>query len=178
MNVTVLRLGHRFERDKRISTHLALVSRAFGAVEIVFDSEDVRVKESVDAISRAWGGDFKVSFTESWKKFIKNFDGIKVHLTMYGIHVNDFRFEKLTNAAESGEKNVLVIVGGKKVPSDLYELADYNIGVGNQPHSEVAALCVFLDRLFSGSELNKDFKGKQKIIPQERGKKLEKTGIN
>ncbi len=175
MNVTILRLGHRFERDKRISTHLALVSRAFGASEIVFDSEDIRVKESVDAISRAWGGDFKVSFTESWKKFIKNFDGIKVHLTMYGINVNDFCFEKLT---KGGEKNVLVVVGGKKVPSDLYEIADYNIGVGNQPHSEVAALSVFLDRLFCGIELNKDFKGKQKIIPQERGKKLEKSGIN
>ncbi len=30
MMIAVLRLGHRPERDKRITTHVALTSRAFG----------------------------------------------------------------------------------------------------------------------------------------------------
>ena len=33
--VTVLRLGHRRERDKRITSHLGLTARAFGADQIV-----------------------------------------------------------------------------------------------------------------------------------------------
>ena len=151
MDVTVLRIGHRFERDKRISTHLALVARAFGAGKIVFDVKDSRIKESVDAISRAWGGDFQVKFIDNWKKYINNFKGIRIHLTMYGININDIELAKLTEKNE----NILIIVGGKKVPPDVYELADYNIAVGNQPHSEVAALSVFLDRLFESKELRK-----------------------
>ncbi len=164
-HVTILRLGHRFERDKRISTHLALVSRAFGAEKIVFDVADSRIKGSVDGILQHWGGEFKVEFIANRKAYIKNFGGISVHLTMYGINVNDVNFTKLNS-----EENVLIIVGGKKVPSDIYEIVDYNIAIGNQPHSEVAALSVFLDRLFSGAELNKNFGGKQRIIPQEHGK--------
>ena len=58
MSVTVLRLGHRFARDARISTHLALTARAFGADRIVYDVEDSSVKSSVDAICESWGGGF------------------------------------------------------------------------------------------------------------------------
>ena len=168
MNVVVLRLGHRFERDKRISTHLALVSRALGAEKIVFDAKDLRIKKSVDAISDSWGGKFKIKFTDSWRNYIRDFKGVKVHLTMYGININDIDLAKL-----KARENIMVIVGGKKVPSDVYELADYNIAVGSQPHSEVAALSVFLDRLFEGSELNKNFEGSRRIVPQEKGKKVE-----
>jgi len=170
MNVAVLRLGHRFERDKRISTHLALVSRALGAEKIVFDAKDLRIKKSVDAISDSWGGKFKIKFIDSWRNYIRDFEGVKVHLTMYGININDIDLAKL-----KARENIMVIVGGKKVPSDVYELADYNIAVGSQPHSEVAALSVFLDRLFEGSELEKDFEGSRRIVPQESGKKVEKV---
>ncbi|ODS39837.1 tRNA (cytidine(56)-2'-O)-methyltransferase [Candidatus Altiarchaeales archaeon WOR_SM1_SCG] len=170
MNVAVLRLGHRFERDKRISTHLALVSRALGAEKIVFDAKDLRIKKSVDAISDSWGGKFKIKFTDSWRNCIRDFKGVKVHLTMYGININDIDIAKL-----KARENIMVIVGGKKVPSDVYELSDYNIAVGSQPHSEVAALSVFLDRLFEGDELEKDFEGRQRIVPQESGKKVEKV---
>jgi tRNA (cytidine56-2'-O)-methyltransferase len=44
--------------------------------------------------------------------------------------------------------------------------------VGNQPHSEVAALAVFLDRLFLGRELEGKFEGGLKIVPQARGKQV------
>lgn len=166
MKVSVLRLGHRFVRDKRISTHLCLVARAFGADEIIFDVEDNRVKESVDKVIEQWGGEFKIGFIKNWKNFIRDFKGEKIHLTMYGININS-AIKKLDR-----EKDKLIIVGGKKVPSEVYSLADYNIAVGNAPHSEVAALSVFLDRLFEGSELEKEINKKMKIIPLERGKKV------
>jgi len=169
MNIQILRLGHRFERDRRISTHLALTGRAFGADSIVFDTDDRRITKSVNAVNEMWGSAFEVKFTDNYKKFIKNFPGIKVHLTMYGININD-KIGEIKNAGK--EKEVLVIVGGKKVPADIYHLVDYNIGVGNQPHSEVAALAVFLDRLLEGTGLEKDLGGVQRIIPEEFGKKV------
>ncbi|MBD3387665.1 MAG: tRNA (cytidine(56)-2'-O)-methyltransferase [Candidatus Altiarchaeales archaeon] len=166
MNASVLRLGHRHSRDKRISTHVALTARAFGASRIVYDGRAVDVKESVDEITSSWGGDFKVEFTEGYRDFINSFEGLKVHLTMYGLPLDDV-------VADFGlEGDILVVVGGAKVPSDVFELVDYNVAVGNQPHSEVAALAVFLDRIFGGGELDRDFKGRMRIVPQNRGKKV------
>ncbi len=52
-------------------------------------------------------------------------------------------------------------------------MADINVAVSNQPHSEVAALAIFLDRLYKGEELNIMFgDSKIKVIPMERGKKV------
>jgi tRNA (cytidine56-2'-O)-methyltransferase len=67
-----------------------------------------------------------------------------------------------------------LIVGSQKVPKEFFskEVSDFNVSIGNQPHSECAALALFLDRFFEGQELVKDFgKAKIKILPQERGKK-------
>ncbi|MBU0898813.1 MAG: tRNA (cytidine(56)-2'-O)-methyltransferase, partial [Nanoarchaeota archaeon] len=70
-------------------------------------------------------------------------------------------------------KNLLILVGGEKVPGEVYQMADLNIAVTNQPHSEIAALALFLDMYFSGKELDKKFtKAKLRIIPQEKGKKI------
>ena len=68
--------------------------------------------------------------------------------------------------------DVLVIVGAEKVDSFFYEHADFNVSVGNQPHSEVAALAVFLDRFFDGGWMNKSFDGELKIIPSSSRKKV------
>jgi len=167
MGVVVLRLGHRFSRDKRLSTHVALTARAFCAERIVFDAQDSDVKKSVDAVNEAWGGSFRVEFVRGWKAFVGKFDGVKVHLTMYGLGLND-----VIGEIRGGKRDVLVIVGGQKVPSEIYHLVDYNVAVGGQPHSEVAALAVFLDRLQEGSELSRDFKGRMRIVPQAKGKKV------
>jgi tRNA (cytidine56-2'-O)-methyltransferase len=73
------------------------------------------------------------------------------------------------------ENKVLVVIGAEKVPREMYELADYNLAIGNQPHSEIAALAIFLDRVFKGKQLKKDFKGaKLKIIPMPKGKMVVK----
>ena len=171
MNVTVLRLGHRYSRDKRMSTHVALTARALGACEVVFDSVDSGVKRSVEAVNNAWGGGFKVSFTGNWKKFVSGFDGEVVHLTMYGLNLND-----VCGSLRSSGRDKLVVVGSQKVPAEMYGMADYNVAVGNQPHSEVAALAVFLDRLYAGEEIGRAFGGRKTIVPQSRGKKIVENG--
>ncbi len=164
--ITVLRMGHRPQRDKRITTHVALVARAFGADAILITAEDKKVVDSIRDVTARFGGDFEIKSGVSWKKIIKNFDGIKVHLTMYGMPVDD------SISQIPKDRDMLIIVGAEKVPRDVYDLVDFNIAVGNQPHSEVAALAIFLDRYFSGAELKKDFNGKWKVIPQEHGKKV------
>ncbi|MEM2897647.1 MAG: tRNA (cytidine(56)-2'-O)-methyltransferase, partial [Candidatus Bathyarchaeia archaeon] len=73
------------------------------------------------------------------------------------------------------ERDILVIVGSQKVPRSFYSLSvsDYNLAVGNQPHSEIAALAIFLDRLFKGEQLVANFKdARLKILPSLRGKKI------
>ena len=149
MVVEVLRLGHRGDRDKRISTHVALTARALGADRIIFTTEDDHVENSVKKVVESWGGNFEFVVEKHWRKYIKEFKkrGIVVHLTMYGANINEIMPEI---RELSKDKDILVIVGAEKVPKEVYELADYNVSVGNQPHPEVAALAIFLDRLFEG----------------------------
>ncbi|AEK73842.1 tRNA 2'-O-methylase [Thermococcus sp. 4557] len=173
--ITVLRLGHRPERDKRITTHVALTARAFGADRIIIAAEvDEHVRDSVEDVVRRWGGPFEIAFDPSWKRILREWkenSGVIVHLTMYGIHIDD-AMPQIQGELKEG-RDVLVVVGAEKVPREVYEMADYNVGVGNQPHSEVAALAVFLDRLLEGQGLRKEFQNaKLRIIPQERGKKI------
>jgi len=172
--ITVLRLGHRPERDKRITTHVALTARAFGADEIIIAAEeDEHVKESVEDVVRRWGGPFRIEFNPNWRRILKEWRGrgVIVHLTMYGIHVDD-AVPRIRKELKEG-KDLLIVVGAEKVPKEVYEQAHHNVAVGNQPHSEVAALAVFLDRLLEGKGLRKEFEdARLRIVPQERGKKV------
>ncbi len=165
LKVRILRLGHRYSRDRRISTHVGLVARAFGADELLMDVGDKQLEKTLSSIVREWGGEFRIKFIKNWKSYVRNFDGDKIHLTMYGINVND-----CITSIRASAKDKLIIIGGQKVPSGLYGMVDYNVSLGGQPHSEVAALAVFLDRLFEGKELGREFNGRKRIIPQERGK--------
>ncbi len=164
--IVILRLGHRPERDKRITTHVALVARAFGAQGMVLTQEDRRVAESVEKVVKNWGGDFFVEFHKDWRRYIREWKGLKVHLTMYGIPLTK-RLEEIKKA-----RDILVIVGAEKVPAEVYELADMNIAIGNQPHSEVAALAIFLDRVLEAKWERIKFNGKLRVVPSERGKKV------
>jgi len=170
MAITVLRLGHRSGRDKRISTHVALVARALGADGVIFSGErDHSMEESVGKVVKNWGGKFKVSYEKDWKCVISEFKGTKVHLTIYGLPVQK-RIGRIRK-----EKDLLVIVGGEKVPGEAYQLSDMNIAVTQQPHSEIGALAIFLHEYFQGKELEKRFPGaKLRVVPQERGKKTVK----
>jgi len=70
---------------------------------------------------------------------------------------------------------VLIIVGSQKVPKGFFstDVSDFNVAVGNQPHSEVSSLAVFLDRFFGGKELAVEFKrARLRVVPQKQGKKV------
>lgn len=166
--LSVLRLGHRLKRDERVSTHVGLVARAFGAGEIIYSGEkDESILNSLKLVTEKWGGQLKVKYEANWKSVIKRHKkrGFKlIHLTMYGEPVK----KKIAKIRK--EKNILVLIGSSKVPGQIYMVSDYNIAIGNQPHSEVAALAVFLHEYYKGKE-KKFKKARIKIIPQERGKK-------
>ena len=50
----------------------------------------------------------------------------------------------------------------------------YNVGVGNQPHSEISALAILLDRIQDGEQFEKTFaNAKRKIIPTKNGKNVQ-----
>lgn len=177
MEISVLRLGHRLPRDERITTHVALVARAFGAKEITYAGQhDSSFEESVKRISEAWGGSFAVSYSKNPAKTAREYrkSGYSVaHLTMYGIPLP----EKIGAMGEC--EKMLVIVGAEQVPREFYEIADFNISITGQPHSEVAALAVLLDRLMDGKELERGFsekfRGKIMIEPSEKGKKTKRA---
>lgn len=164
--ITILRIGHRISRDKRITTHVALVARAFGADKIIIDTEDKKIEETVSSTCNRFGGDFSIESGADVKKIIRGWSGNVVHLTMYG--------DELEKSVDKINRNsdLLVVVGAEKVPAYIYEMADFNVSVGNQPHSEVAALAVFLDRISKGEWLGKKFNGKMEIIPCNKGKKV------
>ncbi len=168
--IEVLRLSHRIKRDPRVSSHCALVARALGASKMYYAGEkDISLETSVNDVVKRWGGDFSIEYVKNASSFIrdKKKDFKIVHLTMYGINLP----EKIKELR--GIKDILLVVGSKTVPIEFYNLSDYNIAISNTPHSEVAALSIFLHEFFQGKELLKDFKNsKVKIIPQEHGKKV------
>lgn len=168
MKVHVLRIGHRLVRDDRVTTHAALVARAFGAEKIYMTGIDQSVAETVSSIGKRWGGKFEVEIIEDWKSVAKQWKkdgGTIAHLTMYGVNI-----DKAMKTLRT-KKSILVIIGSEKVPREAYELADHNVAVGNQPHSEIAALAIFLDRIFHGRQLGSEFSGgRLKIVPSEKGK--------
>lgn len=164
--ISVLRIGHRPFRDKRITTHVALVARAFGADSIYIDTHDEKIEETIYAVCNRFGGNFSIQTGISANKIIKEWQGQIVHLTMYG--------ETLSEAMSflDRKQDLLIIVGAEKVPPQYYDIADINVSVGNQPHSEVAAVAVFLDRYTSQAWQEKTYDGEMKIIPSKHGKKV------
>jgi tRNA (cytidine56-2'-O)-methyltransferase len=174
--VVVLRWGHR-HRDKRLTSHVALAARALGASGFVMaDIADNKVRETIEKVTARWGGNFSFEMGGPWKQVVKEWrtkNGVTVHLTAYGENIQT---SDVMQRIRMTKKDVLVIVGSQKVPADFFSetISDFNVAVGNQPHSECSSLAVFLDRFFEGQELSKDFvdNAKMKIVPQVRGKKV------
>ena len=162
-DIWIMRIGHRPERDKRVTTHVALSSRALGCKGIYVDTEDPKLEENIRSVVERFGGDYQIKTGVTWKQALQNFHGKVVHLTMYGRQVN----EALPDIPR--DEDIMVIVGASKVPFEVYERADFNVSVGNQPHSEIAALAIFLDRFTEGKALYED-RGELTVVPNERGK--------
>ena len=170
MDIQVLRIGQRLIRDDRVTTHVALVARAFGASKIYMNEVDPEIEDTVEKIKEAWGGNFKIEFFSIWKDVIntKKNDYKIVHLTMYGENINKI------HAKIQKEEKILIVVGAEKVPRDIYEKADYNVSIGTQPHSEISALAILLDRIQQGEQFNKKFSdSKRVIIPSKNGKNVQ-----
>ena len=168
--IAILRIGHRIDRDKRVTTHVALVGRAFGADIIYITTKDEKIKKNIQSVCKRFGGDFQVETGLDPKKIVKSWKGTIVHLTMYGVEL-----EKAVDYIDT-KRDLLIIVGAEKVPPYFYEIADINVSVGNQPHSEVAALALFLDRITKAAWQRKDFHGNIQIIPCVKGKKVLSKG--
>lgn len=177
MEISILRLGHRLPRDERITTHVALVARAFGAMQMAYSGQkDSGLESSVSRLVSSWGGAFIVTYEKNYRAYLKNMKKagfVIIHLTMYGLSLP----EALPGLKTQNPK-LLIVVGGEAVPPEIFELADFNVSVTSQPHSEVAALAILLDRLQNGKELERDFdnrfKAKLKIAPSEKGKQFVK----
>ena len=156
--VDVLRLGYRRGRDPRITTHLALVARALGSDGFLLaGDDDQEMFDNLNSVSERFGGELDtehVSGLGHLKKHVEN-GGVAVHLTMYG---EPFRqaIPKIRR-----DRPLIIVVGGAKVPGDVYKICQHNVAVGNQPHSEVAALALFMDAWFgeSGSERSFNYAG-------------------
>lgn len=172
MKINVLRLDHRHKRDARITTHVCLTARAFGASKVIISGdEDHKLMENVKDVSKRWGGDFEVDYRKNSENLMdecKNNGGEVVHLTMYGSQVQD-----VISEIRESPKDKLIVVGGSRVPTKVYKQADWNVSITTQPHSEVSSLAVFLHMLFEGNELFKEFEGgKMKVIPTAEGKRV------
>lgn len=171
--IIVVRLSSRAYRDLRITTHCCLVARAFGAEKIILSSDsDTNITKTIQSVTERWGGKFEVEYTTNPLNTIKKLkkEGFTIiHLTMYGEHSAKHLKEIRKN------KKIIIIIGADKVPANIYQIADYNIGITNQPHSEVAALGVFLHECMQGKEDTPLFaNSKLQIVPSPKGKQVKR----
>jgi tRNA (cytidine56-2'-O)-methyltransferase len=172
MSIRVFRLGHRPIRDKRVTAHLFLAARAFGASGAFYSGiKDASLEETSKNVCIDWGGQFKVEYKKDWRDTLSKWKrcGKIVHLTMYGVPL-----PKVMEDIRKDPSEKLIVVGGAKVSGEVYTLSDWNVAVTSQPHSEVSALAVFLNEFFHGEMMEKVFEGaRMRVVPQERGKKIE-----
>lgn len=170
--IVVVRVGHRPGRDDRMTTHVGLSARALGADRFVLAGEHGGPLDRIDDVTARFGGPFATEQITDATAFLRNWSGRIVHLTMYGIPIQD-RIDTIRTTLQSDGTDMAIVVGAEKVPFEIYEQADWNIAVTNQPHSEVASLAVFLERASDGAALDWEPEGgTHRVIPQEVGKRV------
>lgn len=173
----VLRLGYRKGRDPRITTHLALVTRALGGTRFMLaGDEDKELFDNIESVNERFGGEMACEHIKGSMGWLKRFveedagdgePGVAVHLTMYGQPYRDV-IPQIRR-----DRPIVLIVGGAKVPGDVFKHAQYNVAVGNQPHSEVAALALFMEAWFGDGGTERHFPNARLVIePSARGKSV------
>ena len=175
LKAVVLRWGHR-PRDERLTTHIALTARALGASGMILaDTEDKGMKRRIEEVVQNWGGSFYFEMGVPWRAIVQRWrstNAVVVHLTAYGENIQT---SDVIERIRKTQKPVLVIVGSQKVPPEFFskDVSDFNVAVGNQPHSECSSVAVFLDRLFRGKGLSQKFENAvMRIVPKKHGKKV------
>jgi tRNA (cytidine56-2'-O)-methyltransferase len=173
--LVVLRIGHRFFRDSRVTTHVCLTARALGADGVIIaDRQDKTVEATIREVGKRFGGHFSIESGKPWRKSVlewRHNGGKVVHLTAYGLPLPDV-IQKIRQP--SGD--LLVVVGSEKMPGEVFRLADWNVSVTNQPMSEVAALAVFLDWHLKHSAFDKAYPNAQiRIVPSHDRKNVEQV---
>src|SRR5207245_11717624 len=171
--LVVLRIGHRFFRDSRVTTHVCLTARALGADGVIIaDRQDKTVEATIREVGKRFGGYFSIESGKPWRKSVLEWShngGKVVHLTAYGLPLPDVIQE---TRQLSGD--ILVVVGSEKMPGEVFKLADWNVSVTNQPMSEVAALAIFLDWFKQHREFEHEFsKAQVQIVPSRSGKEIQ-----
>ncbi|MDR2830138.1 MAG: tRNA (cytidine(56)-2'-O)-methyltransferase [Methanobrevibacter sp.] len=172
MKIEVLRLNHRKNRDTRISTHVCLTARAFGASKIYITGDnDRKLIENVNDLVKRFGGSFEVTHSKNYINIIEDYQnngGEVIHLTMYGLQV-----QNIVKDIQKSNKDKLIVVGSSRVPTKVYKKVDWNVSVTNQPHSEVSSLAIFQHILLNGKEFDINFNNSVfEIIPMAEGKKV------
>ncbi len=70
--IVLLRLGHRPERDKRITTHVGLTARMLGAEGMLLASDDPGIMQSLEDVVRRWVVTFTLKITSTLSKKSEN----------------------------------------------------------------------------------------------------------
>ena len=169
----ILRLSHRIARDKRISTHLALTARAFLADKMYYSGDkDTSLESSTEKLNKKFGSTLAIEHVKDPVKLVKEKKAKNykiIHLTMYGLELKA-ELPKIKKF-----RNLLILIGSEHVPFEFYNLADINLSITNQPHSELSALALLLYELRKDKILQ--YKNAQlKIKPCKLGKKIIKQG--
>jgi len=72
---------------------------------------DEEIKNTINKVNNSWGGlnEFNLKIIDNWKSLItewKKNEGKVIHLTMYGLQINE-----VIEEVKSLEKKILVIIG-------------------------------------------------------------------
>ena len=173
--IIVLRIGHRPFRDSRVTTHVALTARALGADGvIVADKEDKPLEATVRDVAKRFGGYFQINTGKKWRRAVQEWKeqgGMLVHLTAYGLPLPE-----TIDEIRGSTRDIMVVVGSEKMPGEMFNLADWNVSVTNQPMSEIAALAVFLDWYKRHGEFEINYpEANVRILPSKNGKRIEQS---
>ena len=109
------------QRDVRLTTHVALTARALCASGFILsDTTDIHIEETVNKITKAWGGNFHFEMGTPWKRAVREWKatgGIIVHLTAYGENIQT---SDVMERIRATGKDVMLLVGSQKVPGEFY----------------------------------------------------------
>jgi len=71
MEIEVLSIGQRVVRDDRVTTHVALVARSFGAQKIYMNEVNPEIKHTISALTKLGAAILKLKLFQNGKKLLR-----------------------------------------------------------------------------------------------------------